>query len=53
MDAKTQRIAVLKGAIGHMRCVISEPWQSVESQRIAKDNLAKYRKELFELESQI
>jgi hypothetical protein len=32
----------LAGAIGHARCVLSEGHQSVESQRIAQTNIAKY-----------
>jgi len=49
MTNSQQRIAILRGAIGHARCVISEDHQPVESQAIARANLAKYQAELATL----
>lgn len=49
MTNTQQRIAILRGAISHARCVISEDHQTVESQTIARANLAKYQAELATL----
>lgn len=40
---------ILEGAISHMRCILREPWQSVESKQIARENIAAYKARLATL----